>query len=119
MALLSGGAVLDHSRGSDGGPRVAAVAEFHGCEEFLRVMWILPEVCSGLCHSGDTVDKFDGEESCMEIGRGRRKGFPGVEGQVVAIPVLTVPNFKLPMILHTDASDVGVVATLSQKEECG
>ena len=32
-------------------------------------------------------------------------------------PVLTVPNFKLPMILHTDASDVGIVVTLSQKDE--
>ena len=33
--------------------------------------------------------------------------------------MLTVPNFKLPMILHTDASDVGVWATLSQKDEGG
>ena len=33
--------------------------------------------------------------------------------------MLTVPNFKLPMILHTDASDVGVVATLSQNDEWG
>ena len=48
---------------------MAAVAEFHGCEVFLGVMWVLPEVCSGLCHSGDTVDKFDGEESCVEMGR--------------------------------------------------
>ena len=42
----------------DEGPRVAAVAEFHGCEEFSRTMWVLPEVTrgSGLCHSGDAVD---------------------------------------------------------------
>ena len=53
----------------DGGPRVAAVAEFHGCEEFLVVIRVLPEVCSGLCHGGDTADKFDGEESCVKIGR--------------------------------------------------
>ena len=31
--------------------------------------------------------------------------------------MLTVPNFKLPVILQTDASDVGVGATLSQKDE--
>ena len=53
------------------------------------------------------------------MGRGRIKGLPGVEGQVVAVPVFTVPNFKLPMILHTDASDVGICATLSQKYEEG
>ena len=72
----------------NGSPRVAAVAEFHECEEFLGVMWGLPEVCSGLCHGGYTADQSDGEESCVEMGRGRRKGLPGVEGQVAAIPCI-------------------------------
>ena len=40
----------------DGGPRVAAVAEFHGCEEFLGFMWVLSEICSGLCYGGYTAD---------------------------------------------------------------
>ena len=70
----------------DGGPRVAAVAEFHGCEEFLGAMWVLPQICSGLCHGGYTTDQPDVEESCVEMWRGRIKSFPGVEGQVVAIP---------------------------------
>ena len=39
--------------------------------------------------------------------------------RLLQYPVLTAPNFKLPMILHTDASDVGVGATLSQKDKCG
>ena len=39
--------------------------------------------------------------------------------RLLQYPVFTVPNFKLPMILHTDASDVGVGATLSQKDEGG
>ena len=30
----------------DGGPRVAAVAERDGREEFLRAMWVLSKVCS-------------------------------------------------------------------------
>ena len=34
-------------------------------------------------------------------------------------PVLTVPNFKLPMILQTDASDVGIGATLHIKTKGG
>ena len=65
---------------------MAAVAELHGCEEFLGAMWVLSKVCSGLRHSGGTADEFDGEESCVEMGRGRRKGLSGVEAQVVAIP---------------------------------
>ena len=70
----------------DGGPRVAAVAEFYGREEFLGAMWVLSKVCSGLRHSGDAADKFDGEEGCVEMRRGRRAGFSGVECQAVAIP---------------------------------
>ena len=34
-------------------------------------------------------------------------------------PALTVPDFKRPMILHTDASDVCVDATLSLNEDDG
>ena len=40
----------------DGGPRVAAAAELHGCEEFHGAMWVLSEICSGLRHSGHTTD---------------------------------------------------------------
>ena len=65
---------------------MAAVAERDRREELLGAMWVLSKVCSGLRHSGDTADKFDGEESCVEMGGGRRASFPGVEGQVVAIP---------------------------------
>ena len=43
--------------------------------------------------------------------------FQALKVRLLQYPVLTVPNFKLPMILHTDASDVGVGATLSQKDE--
>ena len=50
------------------------------------------------------------------MGRGRRTCFQALKVRLLQYPVLTVPNFKLPMILHTDASDVGVGATLSQKD---
>ena len=43
----------------DGGPRVAGVAEFDGREEFLGAMWVLPKVCSGLCHSGNPAYQPD------------------------------------------------------------
>ena len=65
---------------------MAAVAEFDGCEEFLGAMWVLSKVCSGLRHSGDAADKFDGKEGGVEMWRGKRTGFSGAEGQVVAIP---------------------------------
>ena len=41
----------------DGGPRVAAIAEFDGREEFLVVMWVLPKVCSGRRLCGNVVRK--------------------------------------------------------------
>ena len=40
----------------DGGRRVAEAAEFHGCEEFLGAMSVLPEICGGLCRGGYTTD---------------------------------------------------------------
>ena len=36
--------------------RVAAAAEFYGCEEFPGAMWVLSNVRSLLCHSGYTTD---------------------------------------------------------------
>ena len=36
------------------------------------------------------------------------RAFQALKVRLLQYPVLTVPNFKLPMILHTDASDVGV-----------
>ena len=45
--------------------------------------------------------------------------FEALKARLLQYPLLTVPNFKLPMIPHTDASDVGVFATLSQNYEWG
>ena len=45
------------------------------------------------------------------------EAFQALKVRLLQYTVLTLPNFKLPMILHTDASDVGIGATLSQKDE--
>ena len=45
------------------------------------------------------------------------RAFQALKVRLLQYPVLTVQNFKLPMILHTYASDVVVGATLSQKDE--
>ena len=55
----------------------------------------------------------------MEMGEQEERTFQALKVRLLQYPVLTVHNFKLPMILHTDASDVGVGATLSQKDEGG
>ena len=54
-----------------------------------------------------------------KCGEEEERAFQALSVRLLQYPVLTVPNFKLPMILHTDASDVGVGATLSQKDKGG
>ena len=58
-----------------------------------------------------------GKNTVWRCGDEEEKAFQALKVTLLQYPVLTVPNFKLPMILHTDASDVVVGATLSQKDE--
>ena len=58
-----------------------------------------------------------GKKAVWKWGEEEERAFQALKVRLLQYPVLTVPNFKLPMILHTDASDVGVGATLSQKDE--
>ena len=60
-----------------------------------------------------------GKKAVWKWGEEEERAFQALKVRLLQYPVLTVPNFKLPMILHTDASDVGVWATLSQKDEGG
>jgi hypothetical protein len=52
-------------------------------------------------------------------GEAEERAFQELKIRLLKYPVLTVPDFKKPMVLHTDASDVGIGATLSQKGEDG
>ena len=52
-------------------------------------------------------------------GERETSAFAELKVRLLKYPVLTVPNFKRPMILHTDASEVGIGATLSQRCEDG
>ena len=58
-----------------------------------------------------------GKKAVWKWGEEEERAFQALKVRLLQYPVLTVPNFKLPMILHTDASEVGVGATLSQKDE--
>ena len=60
-----------------------------------------------------------GKKAVWKWGDEEEMAFQALNAMLLQYPVLTVPNFKLPMILHTDASDVVVGATLSQNDEGG
>ena len=52
-------------------------------------------------------------------GEAEEGAFQELKIRLLKYPVLTVPDFKKPMVLHTDASDVGLGAKLSQRVEDG
>ena len=52
-------------------------------------------------------------------GEREEKAFHELKLRLLKYPILTVPNFKKTMVLHTDASDVGLGATLYQKDDQG
>ena len=45
--------------------------------------------------------------------------FRTAEGKLVTTPILAYPDFNRPFILDTDASDIGIGAVLSQRDEEG
>ena len=47
-----------------------------------------------------------GKKAVWKLGEEEERAFQALKVRLLQYPVLTVPNFKLPMILHTDASDV-------------
>jgi hypothetical protein len=52
-------------------------------------------------------------------GEKQEAAFQELKLRLLKYPVLIPPNYKKPMLLHTDASEVGVGATLSQEDEEG
>ena len=57
-----------------------------------------------------------GKKAVWKCGEEEEWAFQALNVRLLQYPVLTVPNFKLPMILHTD---VRVGAALSQKDAWG
>ena len=58
-----------------------------------------------------------GKKAVWKLGEEEERAFQALQVMLLQYLVLTVPNFNLPMILHTDALDVGVGATLSQEDK--
>ena len=94
---------------------MAAVAEFHGCEEFPRAAWVYQRFVADYATVATPLTNIMGSKAVWKCGEEEKRAFQALKARLLLYPVLTVPNFKLPMILHTDASDVGVGATLSRK----
>ena len=46
------------------------------------------------------------KKAVWKCGEKEKMAFQALKARLLQYPVLTVPNFKLPMILHTDALDV-------------
>ena len=63
------------------------------------------------------LTKLMWKKAVWKLGEEEERAFQALKVRLLQYPVLTVPNFKLPLIMYTDASDVGVGAPLSQKDE--
>ena len=59
------------------------------------------------------------KKNVWEWGTAQQLSFETIKARMLKAPVLTVPDFDKPLVLHTDASDVDIGATLSQKGEDG
>ena len=62
-----------------------------------------------LTHKGA---RFDWDKNCQNA-------FEQLKEQLLSAPVLAFPDLNGDYILYTDASDVGIVAVLTQKDESG
>ena len=84
-------------------------------------MWVLPEVRPGLRHSRVAAQLTDlmRKKTEWRWGDAERAAFDEFKKRLLQHPVLVVPDFAKAMVLHTDASDVVVGATLSQMGEDG
>ena len=56
--------------------------------------------------------KFDWSESCQD-------SFESLKEQLISLPILGFPDTDKDYVLYTDASDVGIGAVLTQKDENG
>lgn len=45
------------------------------------------------------------------------KSLEDVKNHLISAPILTCPNFELPFVVQTDASDYGIGCVLSQEQD--
>ena len=82
-------------------------------------MWVYQRFVTDYATVSTPLTNLMGKKSVWKWDEEEERPFQALNARLLQYPVLTVPNFVLPIILHTDASDVGVGATLSPKDECG
>lgn len=70
------------------------------------------DLTSPLCNLLKKNSKFVWDEYCQ-------KALDNLKNHLVSAPILCCPNFDLPFVIQTDASDFGLGAVLSQQHEDG
>src|SRR5260221_11829079 len=89
------------------------VKAFLGMVNFYRVF--LPKLSEISIPLIDLVKK--GKPNIVNWGEEQEKAFLTLKTMLSKPPVLRLPNFNLPFVLQTDASEVGVAALLCQEYE--
>ena len=56
------------------------------------------------------------KKNVWEWGTAQQRSFETIKARMLKAPVLTVPDFDKPLVLHTDASDVGIERLYLRRE---
>jgi len=78
---------------------------------------LLSTVCPGFCQCSCAATRPVEEESAFSVGREGKRAFDELKVAVTTPPVLAMPNDTGEFILDTDASDTGIGAVLSQRQD--
>ena len=85
-----------------------------GPESITRHLQLLQKICAWICRkfpaSHSTNRKIFEQRS--QVDSRMSKGFEEMKNILMTAPILSYPDFEVPFILDTDASDVGTVAVL-------
>jgi len=78
--------------------------------------WFLSEVLQEFCSGCRASNKTASKETYFMWHNDQQQAFEKVKMLLTTTPVLAMPDFKKPFIIHVDASDLGVGAVLMQDD---
>jgi len=77
----------------------------------------LPNTGPSLCGHCQTTNTANQEGKIWDWNQECQESFDRLKSKLSSTPVLAFPDFKIPFILTTDASTVGLGAVLSQAQK--